>query len=149
MYEVIYYSMTGNTKKVAEAVAAELGTTAKNIKTADGVAEDAVIFLGTGCYGAVLMKDIGEFIEKNKLQGRKAVLFTTSAFGMGKEVQLMENQLKNKGLDIIAKFNCYGRWGAIRSHHPDKNDLDKAREFVRKVKANETKPARQTIGAAG
>ena len=32
MFEVVYYSMTGNTKKVAEAIAAELGVKAENVK---------------------------------------------------------------------------------------------------------------------
>jgi flavodoxin len=133
MYEVIYYSMGGNTRKVAEAMAAELGTTAKDIKKAGGVADDAIIFLGSGCYGAVVVKDINDFIEKNQLQGRKTVLFTTSAFGLGKEVELMKNQLKSKGLDIIESFNCYGQWLGMKRHHPDTGDLDKAREFARKL----------------
>jgi len=34
MFEVVYFSRTGNTKKVAEAMAAELKVTAKDVKTA-------------------------------------------------------------------------------------------------------------------
>src|SRR5512137_2844504 len=98
MYEVIYYSMGGNTRKVAEAIATEVGTEARDIKTVEAVDGNSVIMLGTGCYGAVLVKDIADFIERNHLQGRKAALFTTSAFGLGKEVEIIENQLKNKGL---------------------------------------------------
>lgn len=51
MIEVIYYSLTGNTKKVADAIAAELGVDAENVKTKDMLAEDSLVFLGAGLYG--------------------------------------------------------------------------------------------------
>jgi flavodoxin len=133
MYEVIYYSIGGNTRKVAEAIAEEVGTKARDIKTVEAVDGKSVIMLGTGCYGAVLVKDIVDFIERNQLQGRKVALFTTSAFGMSKEVEIIENQLKNKGVDVIARFNCGGRWGVIKRNHPDTNELEKAREFARMI----------------
>ena len=48
MYEVIYYSMTGNTRKVADAIATELGVAAENVKTKPRLAEDSFVFLGAG-----------------------------------------------------------------------------------------------------
>ena len=154
MFEVVYYSRGGNTRKVAEAVAAELGTAARDIKTVDRVADGANIILGSGCYGAVVAKDITDFLDRNHKPGRKIALFTTSVLGLGKEVEVMEKQIRGKGVEIAAHFNCYGQFLGVKRGHPDKDDLDKAREFARKlaaaevVKAQAIRPIREAAGAA-
>jgi len=137
MFEVVYHSMGGNTRKVAEAIAGELSVTAKEVKSVDSLPVDAFIFLGTGCYGAVLPGDIAEFIERNQLKGRKIALFTTSAFGWGKEVSVMEKQIRDKGVNIAGRFNCYGQFLAMKRGHPDREDLEKARQFARSMALNE------------
>lgn len=137
MFEVVYYSMGGNTRKVAEAIADELWTTAKNIKSVDTLPDDAFIFLGTGCYGAMLVKEISEFIDRNQLQGRKIALFTTSAFGWGKELSVMEKQIRDKGVNIVGRFNCDGQFLAVKRGHPDQDDLEKARVFARSMVVQE------------
>jgi flavodoxin len=133
MFEVVYYSMGGNTKKVAEAIADELWVTAKNIKSLENLPEDAFIFLGTGCYGSVLPGEIADFIQKNRLQGRKIALFTTSAFGWGKELSIVEKHIQEKGVRIVGRFNCYGQFLAVKRGHPDREDLEKARAFARSM----------------
>jgi flavodoxin len=133
MFEVVYFSATGNTRKVAEAIADELGIVAKNIKTADTVAQDAFIFLGSGYYGAVLVKPIADFIEKNGLQGRKIALFGTSGFGWERELSIMEKQITNKGVEVVGRFNCFGRFAAVKMGHPTPDELDLARSFARKI----------------
>jgi flavodoxin I len=50
MFEVVYYSKGGNTKKVAEAIAAELGVTIGDVTANKEPAEDCFLFLGSGCY---------------------------------------------------------------------------------------------------
>ncbi len=130
MFRVIYYSMGGKTKKVAEVIADELGITAENIRDAGAIQDDDFVFLGSGCYGAVLVKEIADFIEKNPLKGRRIALFTTSAFGLGKEISMMEKHVSDKGVNVISHFNCFGQFLALQMGHPDKTDLQKAREFA-------------------
>jgi flavodoxin len=131
MFEVVYFSLGGNTRKVAEAIAGELGVTAKNIKSVGTLPEDSFIFLGSGCYGSLLPGEVAEFISRNHLNQRKIVLFTTSAFGWGKEMAMMQKQIQDKGVIITGSFNCYGQFVAIKRGHPDHDDLDKARAFAR------------------
>jgi flavodoxin len=133
MFEVVYFSATGNTRKVAEAIADELGVEAKNIKTVDKVAQDAFIFLGSGYYGAVMVKPIADFIERNGLQGRKIALFGTSGFGWEKELSIMEKQVTNKGVEVVGRFNCFGRFAAVKIGHPTADELDQARAFARRI----------------
>jgi flavodoxin len=131
MFEVVYYSRGGNTRKVAEAIADELWAPAKNIQSVDTLPEDSFIFLGSGCYGSVLVKEIADFIDRNRLAERKIVLFTTSAFGWGKELSLMEKHILAKGVNIVGRFNCFGQFLAVKKGHPDVAELAKAREFAR------------------
>jgi flavodoxin len=141
MFEVVYYSLTGNTRKVAEAIASELGVEAKNIRNVDTISQDAFIFLGSGYYGAVLVKDIADFIDRNKLQGRKVALFGTSGFGWERELSIMEKQVSGKGVEVIGRFNCFGRFAAIKRGHPLPEELDQARSFARSIA--------QSVTAAG
>jgi flavodoxin len=133
MFEVVYYSLTGNTRKVADAIAVELGVEAKNIRSVDTVAQDAFIFLGSGYYGAVLVKDIADFIDRNRLQGRKVALFGTSGFGWERELSLMEKQISSKGVEVIGRFNCFGRFAAVKRGHPTPEELDQAKSFARTI----------------
>jgi flavodoxin len=133
MFEVVYFSRTGNTKKVAEAIAGELKVTAKDVKTAGVLPPDAFIFLGTGCYGATLPKEIGVFMEKNKFTGRIMALFTTSAFGSVSERGLIEKQITGKGAVITHNFKCYGHFLTTKKQHPTEEELKKARDFARMV----------------
>ena len=64
MFEVIYCSYTGNTRKVADTVAAALGVTAKDVESAGVVPQDAFIFLGVGCYRGELPDVVRAFIKK-------------------------------------------------------------------------------------
>jgi flavodoxin len=137
MFEVVYHSMGGNTRKVAEAIADELSVTAKGVKSVDSLPGDAFIFLGTGCYGAVLPGDIADFIKRTHLKGRKIALFTTSAFGWAKEVSVMEKQIRDKGVNIAGSFNCYGQFLAMKRGHPDREDLERARQFARSMVVQE------------
>ncbi|OGO00542.1 MAG: hypothetical protein A2Y90_04620 [Chloroflexi bacterium RBG_13_52_12] len=133
MFEVVYFSRTGNTRKVAEAIAGELKVTARDIKTADVLPQDAYIFLGTGCYGATLPKDITVFMQNNRFNGRKIALFTTSGFGSISERSLIEKQIKDKGAVITHNFRCFGRFLTMKKEHPTQQELESARQFARTV----------------
>ena len=133
MIEVVYFSRTGNTKKVAEAMAAELKVTAKDVKTAGVLPADAFILMGTGCYGATLPKEITAFMKKNSFRGRIMGLFTTSAFGSAAERGLIEKQITERGAIITHNFKCYGRFLTAKKAHPTAEELEKAKQFARMV----------------
>jgi flavodoxin I len=133
MFEVVYFSRTGNTKKVAEAMAAELKVTAKDVKSAGVVSADAFILMGTGCYGATLPKEIADFMKKNTFKGRIMGLFTTSAFGSAAERGLIEKQITERGAIITHNFKCYGRFLTAKKAHPTAQELENAKQFARMV----------------
>jgi flavodoxin I len=132
MFEIIYFSRGGNTRKVAEAIASELGISAKDIGTAGIVSQETFIFLGSGNYGGKPAREVTDFIEKNCHQGRKVAVFGTSAGDNGKEVAAIEKLLVKRGAKISGGFHCPGKFlFFIRRGHPNENDIKKAREWAR------------------
>ena len=135
MFEVVYYSRSGNTKKVAEAIAAELDVRAENVKAKEWLTKDSFVFLGSGCYIGRPGKELQEFIARNDFKGREVALFGTSAGGGGDEVRIMEELLKSKGALMKGSFYCKGRFFFFFSRgHPSDEELAKAREFAKEVK---------------
>ena len=136
MFEVIYYSMTGNTKKVAEVIAAELDVSAEDVKTKGKLAEDSFLLLGSGRYFPLPgTRGFKKFVASNDFDGRKVALFGTSGGGKGREVEALEKMVTAKGAKVMAKFYCKGHiLFFINRKHPDNKDLKNAKKFARKLK---------------
>jgi flavodoxin I len=135
MFEVIYYSMTGNTKKVAEVIAAELDVSAEDVKTKGELAEDSFLLLGSGNYFPLPGRGFKKLVASNDFDGRKVALFGTSGGGKGREVEALEKMVTAKGAKVMGKFHCTGKmFFFINRKHPDKKDLKNARKFARKLK---------------
>ena len=137
MTHVLYYSMTGNTRKMAAAIAGELGVEAQHIKTLANVPQDGLLFLGSGSYGDKPGEDMAKFIEKNDLKDRKIALFGTSGKGEGLEVRVMEEALKQKGDNVLGSYYSKGRaFVVVNIGHPGRDDLEGARKFAREMVAS-------------
>ena len=131
MYQVIYFSRGGNTKKLAEAIAEGLNISAEDVKKARLRSESDMVFLGSGCYGGKPGKEMMEFINENDLEGQDVALFGTSGGGKGDELKDMRDALKTKGADIKGKFYCKGQTFWLINHgRPDREDLKRAEEFA-------------------
>ena len=124
MFEVIYLSKTGNTKKIAEVIATELGVTAEDVKTKDKLATDSFALLGSGCYFPIPGRGFKKFINRNNFDGRKVALFDTSGSGKGDEVKALEKMVTAKGAKVMGKFLFFHR------KHPTNEDLENARKFA-------------------
>jgi flavodoxin I len=134
MNHVLYYSMTGNTKKMATAMAAELGVEAKSIKTETAVPQDGLLFLGSGSYGDKPGEDMAKFIANNDFAGRKVALFGTSGKGEGKEVEGMAVALKQKGATVVGSYYTKGKsFVVVNIGHPNRDDFGGARKFAREM----------------
>jgi flavodoxin len=134
MFEVVYYSLTGRTKKVADAIATELDVAAENVKTIDKLAEDSFVFLGAGLYGPLRGWGLKRFIDENDFDGRKVALFGTSGEGRGKELGALEELVAEKGAEIAGRFFCRGEFlFLVNRKHPTSKDLEDASEFARQM----------------
>lgn len=141
MFEVIYFSRGGSTKKLATAIGGELNVKPRHVRTVTSLPEDADIFLGSGLYLLRPSKMVRNFIKHNDFKGRKIALFGTSSSGVGIETIGMEMLLKRKGAIITGKYYCPGqfrfrlggRFFHFRGARPTSEDLEKAREFAHSI----------------
>ena len=105
---VIYWSGTGNTKLMAEAVAEGIGTAAelKSVSdiTPEQAAEYSALALGCSAMGAEVLEEY-EFEPfftalEPFLQGKKVVIFGSYGWG-GQSIALVQKELEEAGLNIF------------------------------------------------
>jgi flavodoxin I len=132
---VVVDSRGGNTRKVADAIAEEMGITAKNVTP--GLTEDAkLLFLGSGTYGGKPGEKMMKYIETGDFSGRRVALFGTSASLAGgqKMITAMTDALTKKGATIAGAYHCMGKMLVINWGHPNNEDLENAKKFAQMMK---------------
>ena len=130
--QVVYFSKMGNTQKIAEAIASDIGVKAEDVKVARLLA-DSFVFLGSGCYGKKPATLMTTFIEDNDFKSRNVALFVTSGSGEGFEVKEMQNILQTKQACIKGTYFCKGKFLLINRGRPSIEDLNKAKKFAKKM----------------
>jgi len=127
-------SRGGNTRKVADAIAEELGVKIGDI-TVPLPDNAKVLFLGSGTYGGAPGIDMMKFVTDNSFTGRKVALFGTSASAGGAEkmIAAMTDALTRKGATIAGIWHCRGKMFIFSRGHPGREDLDNAKKFAREM----------------
>jgi flavodoxin len=131
---VLVDSRGGNTRKVADAIAEELGIKVKDV-TASSTDDAKILFLGSGTYGGKPGEAMMKFIESGNFLGRKVAIFGTSASltGSQKLISAMTDILKKKGATILGNYHCKGKFILVNRGHPNKEDMDNAKKFAREM----------------
>jgi len=134
---VAYFSRGGNTRKVAEVIAKELGCCAVDIKRErPDVATIDLLVLGSGTYGGKPGKEFVSFLEEiPQATSKRAALFATCSSGMVPWFESMCGVLKSKGYQICGTFSCFGQIFFSRRGHPTAEELAKAAEFAVQLKS--------------
>ena len=127
-------SKTGNTRKIAEVIATELGVSAEDVNTKDKLAKDSFALLGSGCYFPMPGRGFKKFINSNDFNGRNVALFGTSGSGKGDEVKALEKMVTARGARVMGKFYCKGKFLFLRRKHPTAEDLENAKKFASDLK---------------
>lgn len=131
-FQIIYFSKMGNTQKIADAIASEIGVKAEHVKDAQ-LLDDSFVFLGSGCYGKKPATQITIFIEDNDFTSRNVALFGTSGSGEGFEVKEMERKLQVKQACIKGTFSCKGKFLLINRGRPSTDDVKEAKKFAKQM----------------
>lgn len=127
-------SRGGNTRKVAEAIAQELGVSIGDM-TLPVPADTDILFLGSGTYGSKPGEAMQKFIAAGMYTGKKIALFGTSGGPGGGEkmIAFMGDALKQKGATILGSWHCPGKFLVMNWGRPNNEDLDNARKFARET----------------
>lgn len=127
-----YYTRSGNTKKLAEAVAQAVAVEAMDV--AVPLAEKAdVLFLGTSYYAFDADEAVKKFITDNKDKIGKIVCFGTSAMmkSMKKPVTKVAATV---GVPVAEdEFHCRGQFGKLHKGRPNEKDLEAVKAFAKSV----------------
>lgn len=132
--EVIYFSRSGNTRKVAEVIAKVFETEAKELKTEISVPDFDLLCVGSGCYFGKPGKEMTAFLESLvNISGKKAVVFGTYS-GQTSAIEKMKTMLEEKGIEVVGTWGCKGRFLLSNRSHPDKEDLENASQFAQEIR---------------
>lgn len=109
---VVYFSRTGNTKRLAQAIANVANAPIYDLSStnpSDAMAFDLLI-LGTPVEGASPSKESMAYIANMpNVQGKKVILFCTyRLFGNERAMKAMEKELASKGYETILKVSKKG-----------------------------------------
>ena len=108
---VLYFSRTGNTKRMAEAISESTKAPVFAMTSSEpSVVEDFdLLILGTPVEGFRPAKETMDFVERlPKTEGKKAILFCTHALWKGSTFKILEKELSNKGYDTILSVSKKG-----------------------------------------
>ncbi|MGB8451911.1 MAG: flavodoxin family protein [Anaerocolumna sp.] len=130
--EVRYFSKTGNTKKLAEAIANTLGVMAESVETPlEGNVD--ILFLGSSVYGAGVDTSIKTFINSLDSQVKKVVNFSTAAILPSTYAQI-KKLLSVKGIKLDEReFHCRGEFLLMHKGRPNAQDIKKAQAFANTI----------------
>ena len=129
---VRYYSRTGNTQKVARAIAEELGLEAEDLSSPLLEKVD-VLFLGSAVYAAGVDGKVKTFLEENRDKIGIIYNFSTAALlpSTYKQVKKIAQKLN---IPIASEeFHCRGRFKFLRKDSPNETDLQNARNFAKSI----------------
>ena len=129
---VRYYTRTGNTRKLADAIGAALGVEALDVSVP--LTEDVdVLFLGSSVYAAGVDAEIKRFISGVSVKVGKVVNFSTAAL-LPSTYQQVKKLVEQKGFVMAAEeFHCRGSFQFMHKGKPDSADCADAAKFARSV----------------
>lgn len=131
---VIYFSKTGNSKKIAESVATALQTKAEDIKLKPVLNEVDLLFIVGGIYGGASLPDLKEFVEGIKENNVHKVALITSCLSKKQRQDMIRDILIRNKIEVVAEeFICRGKLLFIGFGHPNKDDINAAISFAKKV----------------
>jgi len=97
---VLYCSHTGNTKRLAEAIADMLKAPIFDVETSEASVADnfGLLILGTPVTGLRPAPEVSSFVKRlPECKGKKTILFCTYALKMGGTLKVLEKELAEKG----------------------------------------------------
>jgi len=127
-----YYSETGNTEKLANAISKV--TEAKALSIDNPLDENVdILFLGSSVYYSSAPKKIKTFIKNINVKVGTVVNFSTASIMRG-TYNSVKRQVIAKNIDMSTReFHCKGSWGAFYEARPNDKDLNNCREFAKQI----------------
>ncbi len=141
---VVFSSRSGNTRMVAEAIAAAVGCTAKEIGSDPAPAElvldePPLIFIGSGVYGGNPHKHLLNAIERLAPAPKQRFALFLTWWGRGhsdeEARERIRSALRSRGHTLVDDcFTCYGQTMKLfKRGHPNEADLRDAARWAQRL----------------
>ena len=127
---VRYYSKGGNTKKLADAIAAALGVEAETVDRPLDEKTDAV-FLGSAVYANGIDESVKRFIRKNAENIGTLYNFRTAALAPSTYKQVKKVADENGVALSEREYHCKGSFLFLNPGRPNDGDITRAVAFAK------------------
>lgn len=145
---ILYHSYHhGNTEKIAKVIARVFDTQPVRFDDLGGrsLQDYDVIGFGSGIYLGGHHKPMVKYVAGLPELKKKVFIFSTAGFPLMKAAYHLDLRLKlwDKGAKVLGEFSCrgfdtYGPYkliGGLNKGRPNKEDLENAKEFGKRMKA--------------
>ncbi len=130
---VRYYTKTGNTKRLAEAVAEAVGVRALPISEPVDEPVD-ILFLGNSYYAFSIDPEIRSFIRSLDSSKVKSIVNFGSAAMLNSTWKKVKAEADKVGVAMDKReFHCRGEFKGLHKGRPNDADLAAAAEFAKKI----------------
>ena len=126
--QVRYYSRSGNTKVLADAIAKGANVKAISIDDENASIDEKtdILFIGGALYAYGLDSKIKKYIsELDATNIKKAIVFSTSWISKH-SIDLLKKALTEKNIDVSEEYIYY-------KNKPNSNELKEAEEITKKI----------------
>ena len=130
---VRYYTKTGNTKRLAEAVAGAAGVEALPISVPVDEPVD-ILFLGNSYYAFSIDPEVRDFIRSlDKSKVGRIVNFGSAAM-LNSTWKKVKAEADKVGIAMDEReFHCKGEFKGVHKGRPNQEDVQAAAEFAKKI----------------
>ena len=130
---VRYYTKTGNTKRLAEAVAEAVGAEALPISTPVDEAVD-ILFLGNSYYAFSIDPEVRAFISSLDSSKVGRIVNFGSAAMLNSTWKKVKAEADKAGIEMDKReFHCKGEFKGLHKGRPNANDLAAAAAFAKSI----------------
>ena len=130
---VRYYTKTGNTEKMAKAVADAVGVKALPISEPIDDTVD-ILFLGNSYYAFSIDPEVRDYIRKLDSTKVKRIVNFGSAAMLNSTWKKVKAEADKVGIKMDDReFHCKGEFKGLHKGRPNEQDLTKAAAFAKKI----------------
>lgn len=132
---VLYATMMGGSRRIANAIGERLGVTPQDVKENPEMnVSDTIIIVG-GIYGGKSKKELMnfvKFIDSSKV--KRAAIVTTSGAGQKRtEPAEVVELLKSKNITVLGELNIRGKAFIFPTGHPNEAELNETADWVEDI----------------
>ena len=130
---VRYYTKTGNTKRLAEAVAEAVGAEALPLSAPVEEAVD-LLFLGNSYYAFSIDPEVRDFVRSLDSGKVGRIVNFGSAAMLNSTYKKVKAEADKVGIPMDEReFHCKGEFKGLHKGKPDESDLVAAAAFAKKI----------------